>query len=205
MEGRKMNNLMIRTALVAVGAAGFACAQAGILITAGNSAFTDKNVLFNDGSLTLDGTTINGVLNGTTTWVDFYNAGESLHGNGGQARVEGSDGTLSMLEMSMHDAGWGYKTLVWNINADADGTVTFTVHHTGGADHVDSFSVDGNGNNFFSISTTAGEFITSTELALDVTAADVRQIRVGGEGLVPEPATLAILGLGVIGLIRRKR
>jgi PEP-CTERM motif len=192
---------------------------AAIVISSGPTNFAgDENVLFNQAGLTLVGTVVEGVTNNTGSIVEFRDAGESLTGNGGQARVEGTDGLLTALTIVPQLANFTFKTLVLNINANEDGEVTFTVTPESGPVEIQTFSVSGNGQNFFGFEGTAGTRLRSVSLVLSnpdinssavVAADDVRQIRIGGIGdsAVPEPGTYLLTAAGLLGLgmLRRRR
>lgn len=134
--------------------------------------------------------------------MQFRDAGEDLTTPAsGQARVEGVDGSYTALQIVPAAADVSFLTLVLNINANVSGSVQFTVTPTVGAALVQSFDVDGNGQNFFGIEATAGMRIRSVSFVLsnnantpqgsDIFAEDVRQVRVGGlaSDTVPEPGT----------------
>jgi hypothetical protein len=180
-------------------------AQAQIKIDAGPGNFTgDENVLFNGDGLITDGPLVQGITNQTHTLVDFWNAGTDLHVNGGQSRLEAQSGTFSSLDLGLHDSGSTFSTLIFNLNAVADGTVTFTVDSDGGV-FTQTFDLDKNGENFFRFEGLNGAAMSTVSFTSTVGIQDVKQVRIGGIQAVPEPATMAGLGLGALALLRRKR
>ena len=79
------------------------CAAASVVFATGNPGNTGTdNVLFSGcGFATPDGTTVNGCLNTSrSTQVDFT-GDETLHANGGQARVEADNGSFNFLVISL--------------------------------------------------------------------------------------------------------
>jgi hydrogenase/urease accessory protein HupE len=73
------------------------------------------------------------------------------------------------------------------------------------------FALDGNGNNFFTLTGVTGGFLSFTTFSspgveADIVA-DVKQIRLGVVGVIPEPETYALMlaGLGAVGFFARRR
>ena len=99
-----------------------------IIISSGPTNFAgDENLLFNAPGLNLVGLVVEGATNNTGFIIESRNAGESLTGNGGQARVEGTDGSFTAIIFVPKLANVTFATMVLNINANVDGSVQFTV------------------------------------------------------------------------------
>lgn len=178
------------------------------------------NILFNDPSLTLSGTTVEGITNSTPGTIFHFTGQELLAGNGGQALVDSADGAFTSLLIEPEDAATTYTRFEANLNVlkpargHASGTVTVTVYDLLGNPTSAQHTIASNGSNFFNVLATGPDLIRAILIESAVDLEDVRQIRVGGlgsapggggEGQVPEPAELLLFGAGLLALARRLR
>ena len=181
-------------------------AKADIVVVTGvNNQGTD-NVLLNPATNVL---TVTGTVGPSNLLVNFTSTSGSglLTANpSGQATVSGGTGNTALTQLTFGLANNDtFTRAVFNINAATDGSVVIHVEGvniTGGF-FEDDFTVDANGENFFTVTAINGQLITSISLT-GINGAvfqDVRQVRLGGfEGTeVPEPASMFLLGSGLIG------
>jgi hypothetical protein len=193
--------------LASLGASSFASAAFVVDQSAGNFP-GDNNILFNSGSIITDGNLVQGMTQ-SGLLLDFFNAGESLHVNGGQARVESTDsvGYLA-LTYQLDDANAAFKTYITNLNSVSRGTnVTWFGTLFGGSEiNLGNFAL-GSGQNFFRFTTDDNAWIQTLRFTADADVQDARQNRIGGEAFVnaPEPGTLIALGIGAGALAGRRR
>jgi hypothetical protein len=205
--------LVPRRLLLAIAVLGFVGAAAGsanadiVVVIGVNNQGTD-NVLLSPAT---DLLTVTGTVGENDALVEFTSSSGSglLSANpSGQATITGGTGNTDLTQLTFGlDNNDPFTRAVFNINAATDGSVVILVEgiNIGGGFFEDVFIVDANGQNFFTVTAINGQSIQSIALTgiNGATFQDLRQVRLGGGALaetVPEPATISMLGAGLLGL-----
>jgi hypothetical protein len=176
-------------------------AHADVIFTIGNVPQIDENILFNDTGLIDNGNPVTGITNQTGLIFAFSSNETLTTPSAGQARVEALNNPFNLFVMQgLNNAT--FESAIFNLTAAFDGTATILVTNTANQSESQTFSVNANGQNFFTITTDQAQSIKGISIS-GASLNDVRQIRIGGAApvtSVPEPSTILLLGTGFLAL-----
>lgn len=157
------------------------------------------------------GTSVNGTLNTSAgNFIANFTSTTSLSTSGGQAHLTAeSAGTYTNLTFKLlNDATFTKLQLNPDAIAGPNGSITFTVSYIMPAGVINdaTFTLNSNGNNFFTVLANQGALMTSVRWDSTIGVTDANQYRVGGaagptQQRVPDGGTtIALLGVGLLGL-----
>jgi hypothetical protein len=172
----------------------------------GGSGDTD-NVLYNPGQT---GTTVNATLNTSGgAFAGIFTSTNTLTTGGGQASLSNQGGgTFSNLAFSLL-GGNTFTKLILNPDAIGNGQITFEITYImpAGVSNIGSFTLNGNGQNYFTVESASGASMSEVRWTSTVGVVDANQYRVGGiipytpPSRVPDGGTtVATLGFALLGL-----
>ena len=182
-------------------------AQATIILDP-TSAGTGNNVVFNQQPPNQTDTTIFGNMNGpNNTLVQFTSTQVLTTPAQGQERIV-SVPPNSLDNLIITISGFATTQTIFNLDATADGSATiFAADQFGTIFTFPDLALSGNGQNFFTLTGTAGELILGVLITSEVDLADVSQVRFGETTAVspgtPTPFAVPgpIAGAGLPGLL----